>query len=58
MTPRSNTHRVVLGIGVLLCFLGAFGIQIPIVEQVHHRVLHANVFQLGAATAFASWLVP
>lgn len=43
-----TASKLVLLIGVLLCLLGAFGVQFG----------PASVFQLGVGISFASFLVP
>lgn len=43
-----TASKLVLLVGVILCILGAFGVQFG----------PADVFQLGAGVAFASFLVP
>jgi hypothetical protein len=43
-----TASRLVLLVGVIMCFLGAFGISIG----------PAQLFQLGVAVCFASGLVP
>lgn len=43
-----TASRLVLLIGVILCVLGSFGISVG----------PAQLFQLGVATCFASFLVP
>jgi hypothetical protein len=43
-----TVQRIVLLIGVILCVLGAFGVALG----------PADVFQVGVAVCFASWLVP
>jgi hypothetical protein len=45
---RSAAHKIVLGIGVFGCLLGAFGVQFG----------PANVFEIGVGVSFASFLVP
>lgn len=43
--PATTIGRVILGIGVLMIFLAAFGVTLPIV----------NLFMCGVAVAFAAF---